>query len=228
MSVKFTRREFLAASLVPCVAALVGCASRSQSAQEGAASTTAGSAASNNASASGSTSAATQPAGNGKALVVYFSYTGHLDTMAHWLADETGSDLVRVTAVDAYPDDYDTTVERAKTELDNGTRPQINVNLTPEQLKEYDTVFFGFPVWWYDLPMPMVTFLENNDLSGKTVIPLLSHEGSSNGANALPNLEKLAKGATVRSQDALSIHGKDVDGSESAVRSWATDLGYSK
>lgn len=227
MSARFTRREFLAVSLVPCLAALVGCTSRGQSAA-GSQSTAGTAASSSSAEQSSSGSASKQPAAGGKALVLYFSYTGHLDTMSHWLADETGGSLVRVTAVDAYPDDYDATVERAKTEQDNGTRPQINVDLTPEQLKEYDTVFFGFPVWWYDLPMPMVTFLENNDLSGKTVIPFFSHEGSSNGANALPNLEKYAKGATVRSQDALSVHGKDVDGAENTVRSWAKDLGYSK
>jgi len=52
--------------------------------------------------------------GDGKTLVVYFSYTGHLDSMAHWIADESGADLVRVTAKEAYPEDYDETVDRAK------------------------------------------------------------------------------------------------------------------
>ena len=51
-----------------------------------------------------------------KVLVVYFSYTGHLDSMAHWIADETGGDIVGVTAKEAYPDDYDETVDRAKEE----------------------------------------------------------------------------------------------------------------
>ena len=90
----------------------------------------------------------------------------------------------------------------------------------------YDTVFFGFPVWWYDLPMSMWTFLESYDFTGKTIIPFFSHEGSSNGAGALPTIESLAQGATVRSDDALSIRGGKVDGSENDVRAWVKGLTY--
>ena len=163
---------------------------------------------------------------NDKILVVYFSWSGHLDSMAHWVADETGGDLYRVTAKDPYPTDYNQTADRAKSEQDNGVRPEIVIDITEEQMAQYDTVFFGFPVWWYDLPMSMWTFLESYDFSGKTIIPFFSHEGSSNGANALPTVEKLAVGATVRSDDALSIRGGKVDGSESDVRAWVQGLGY--
>ena len=167
----------------------------------------------------------TQTADN-KILVVYFSWSGHLDSMAHWVADETGGDLYRVTAKDPYPDDYNQTADRAKQEQDNDERPEIMIDLTEEQMAQYDTVFFGFPVWWYDLPMPMWTFLESYDFSGKTIIPFFSHEGSSNGAGALPTIEKLAEGATVRSDDALSIRGGKVDGSENDVREWVKGLNY--
>ena len=105
-----------------------------------------------------------------RVLVVYFSYTGHLDRMAHWIADETSGDIVRVTAKESYPDDYDKTVDRAKQEHDDETRPEIEIDLTQEQLAEYDTVFFGFPVWWYDLPMPMWTYLESYDFAGKSAV----------------------------------------------------------
>ena len=159
-------------------------------------------------------------------LVVYFSWSGHLDSMAHWVADETGGDLYRVTAADPYPEDYNATADRARQEQDDGVRPEISVDITQEQMSEYDTIFFGFPVWWYDLPMPMWTFLENYDFSGKTIIPFFSHEGSSNGAGALPTIEKLAEGAAVRSDDALSIRGGNVDGSENDVRTWVQGLDY--
>ena len=162
----------------------------------------------------------------GKILVVYFSWSGNLDKMAHWVADETGGDLIRVTAKEAYPENYNDTADRAKNEVDNGIRPEINVDLTPEQMAQYETVFFGFPVWWYDLPMSMWTFLESYDWDGKTIIPFFSHEGSSNGAGALPTVEKLAAGATVRSGDALSIRGGSVASSEDAVRDWVKGLGY--
>ena len=148
--------------------------------------------------------------------------------MAHWVADETGGDLYRVSAKNPYPDDYNQTADRAKQEQDNDERPEIMIDLTKEQMAQYDTVFFGFPVWWYDLPMSMWTFLESYDFSGKTIIPFFSHEGSSNGAGALPTIEKLAEGATVRSDDALSIRGGSVADSEEDVREWVQGLGYQK
>lgn len=162
----------------------------------------------------------------GRILVVYFSWSGNLDKMAHWVADETGGDLFRVTAKDPYPDDYNDTADRAKQEQDDDIRPEIVVDITEEQMAQYDTVFFGFPVWWYDLPMSMWTFLESYDFLGKTIIPFFSHEGSSNGAGALPTVESLAEGATVRSDDALSIRGRDVADSENDVRAWVQGLEY--
>ena len=86
----------------------------------------------------------------------------------------------------------------------------------------------GFPVWWYDLPMPMWTFLESVDLEGKTVIPFFSHEGSSTGASSLDTIKRLAEGADVKTDDALSIRGGKVAGSEETVRNWVRDLGYGK
>lgn len=163
-----------------------------------------------------------------KILVAYFSYTGHLDSMAHWIADETGGDIVRVISKETYPEDYNETVDRAKKEHDDSARPEIDVNLTSEQLAGYDTVFFGFPVWWYDLPMPMWTFLESYDFSGKTIIPFISHEGTSSGGSAFRNMKELAPGADIRSDDYLSIRGNKVDASEQDVRSWVNGLGYSK
>ena len=158
-------------------------------------------------------------------LVVYFSWSGHLDSMAHWVADETGGNLYRVNAKVPYPDNFDQTADRAKREQDKSERPEIVIDVTKEQMAQYDTVFIGFPVWWYDLPMPMWTFLESYDFSGKTIIPFFSHEGSSNGARALPTIERLALGATVRRTDALSIRGGNVDKSEKDVRTWIQGLG---
>jgi hypothetical protein len=66
-----------------------------------------------------------------------------------------------------------------------------------------------------------VTFLESYDFTGKTIIPFFSHEGSFNGATSLSTLTKLATGATVQADDALSIRGGKVADSEQTVREWA-------
>jgi len=166
--------------------------------------------------------------GDTSVLVVYFSWSGHLDSMAHWIADETGGDIVRVLAKEAYPSDYNQTADRAKAEKDNGTRPEITLELAKEEFDKYDVIMFGYPVWWYDLPMPMWTFLESVNLEGKTLIPFFSHEGSSNGASSLTTISNLAKGATVKSENALSIRGSSVASSENEVRNWVKELGYSK
>ena len=91
--------------------------------------------------------------------------------MSHWVADETGGDLVCVTVVKPFPEDYNDTADRAKLEQDDDIRPEITVDISQEKLSEYNTIFLGFPILWYDLPMPMWTFLESYDFSGKIVIP---------------------------------------------------------
>ena len=159
-------------------------------------------------------------------LVVYFSWSGHLDSMAHWVADETGGDILRVLARDEYAESYNETVDRAKKELNENARPEITVSLSTEQMEKYDTVFIGFPVWWSDIPMPLATFIESVDLTGKTVIPFFSHEGTSNGGNSLSTVEALAKGATVKTGDTLSVRGSKVADSESDVRNWVKGLDY--
>ena len=163
-----------------------------------------------------------------KILVVYFSWSGHLKTMSNWIGEETGGDVVRVVTKEEYPKDYDKTADRAKNEKDEGKRPEIIVEIDKDKFSQYDTIFFGFPIWWYDMPMAMCTFLESYDFSKKTIIPFFSHEGSSDGASSLDTLEKLAKGADVKKDNPLSIKGGIVDSSKDKVVKWVKDLGYNK
>lgn len=166
--------------------------------------------------------------GNSKILVAYFTWSGHLKTISHWIADETGADYIRVLAKDPYPLTYNETVDRAKVEKDKGIRPAINVDFSAHDFSQYETIFVGFPVWWYDLPMPMWTFLENMKLEGKTVIPFFSHEGTSDGSAAVPTVVKLSKGANVKAGDALTIRGSKTAKSEEEVRAWVKKLGFGK
>lgn len=87
----------------------------------------------------------------------------------------------------------DDCADRAKNELDNGIRSEISEHINGDIMKQYDVIYIGFPVWWYDLPMPVWTFLEEYDLSGKTVITFFSHNGSSNGAGSLETIKSWRK-----------------------------------
>lgn len=162
--------------------------------------------------------------GNSNVLVAYFSWSGNGQKMARWISDETGADLFRIVPEESYGDDYNECADRAKNELDNGIRPELSEDIDADVMAQYDTIYLIFPVWWYDLPMPVWTFLEEYDLDGKTIIPCFSHNGSSNGANSVSRVDELAAGANVLTDDALSIPGSEVSSSESEVIEWANDM----
>ena len=159
--------------------------------------------------------------GNSNILVAYFSWSGHGQQIARWISDETGADLFRIVPSEAYGEDYNSCADRAKNELDNGIRPELAEHIDAETMKKYDMVYLVFPVWWYDLPMPIWTFLEEYDLAGKTIIPCFSHNGSSNGANSVNRVSELAAGAKVLTDNVLSIRGNEVADSETEIRTWA-------
>lgn len=162
--------------------------------------------------------------GNSNALAAYFSWSGHGQQMARWISDETGADIFRIVPSESYGEDYNECADRAKNELDNGIRPELSEHIDPQTMAQYDTIYLVFPVWWYDLPMPVWTFLEEYDLTGKTIIPCFSHNGSSNGANSVKRVSELAKGANVLTDKVLSISGNSVANSEKEIRDWADSV----
>jgi len=159
--------------------------------------------------------------GDSRILVAYFSWSGNGQQMARWISEETGGDLFRIVLAEAYGEDFDSCADRAKNELDNEIRPELSEHIDADVMAQYDVIYIGFPVWWYDLPMPVWTFLEEYDLSGKTVIPFFSHNGSSNGANSVNRISELAKNADVLTEDILSLRGSSVAESEKKVKDWA-------
>ena len=158
--------------------------------------------------------------GESNILVVYFSWSGNLQQMARWTAEETGGDLFRIVPEKSYGEDYGACADRAKNELDNGIRPELSAHVDADIMAKYDTIYLGFPVWWYDLPMPVWSFLEEYDLSGKTIIPFFSHNGSEDGANSLSRVKELAPDSTVQTEDAISIRDASVESSEKKVKEW--------
>jgi flavodoxin len=164
--------------------------------------------------------------GESKVLVAYFSWSGNLQKMAGWVAEESGGELFRILPEEAYPSDYNDTADRAKSERDNDVKPALSTSIDAEVMANYDVILLGFPVWWYNLPMCVETFLTSYDFSGKTIIPFFSHEGSSNGASSMSRLKELCPESTVKntSSDYLSIRGGNVASSEKAVKDWVKGL----
>ena len=116
-----------------------------------------------------------------KTLVAYFSATGVTKGAAEKLAEVTGGDLYEIQPEVPYTDadlDWQDKQSRSSVEMaDLSSRPAIKGKV--ENLNDYDTVFIGFPVWWYTAPTIINTFIEANDLKGKTVVPFCTSGGSS-------------------------------------------------
>lgn len=171
-----------------------------------------------------------------KILVVYFSRTGeeynvgnitkgNTAIVAEYIAQKTGANTFEIKSATPYPDKYEACTELAKQELESNARPALAKNI--DNLAQYDTIFVGYPIWWGALPRVVLTFLEANDFSGKTIVPFCTHGGSSLAgtereiADACPNAKILSGLAVVgkSAQNDFSAVQKDVD-------AWLSELDY--
>lgn len=128
---------------------------------------------------------------------------GNTQIVAEALAELTGGDLYRITTVEPYPDDYASMLTRAREELDADTRPELAGELP--NLDDYDIIMIGYPIWHGAPPRPVLTFLENYDLSGKKLVPFNTHEGSGQSGTA-KEIEHSAPNAEM--VDGIAIQGK--------------------
>lgn len=169
----------------------------------------------------------------GKVLIVYFSRKGenyydgkicniekgNTEIVAEFIQKATGGDLFKVEPKTAYPENYYDCTEEAKRDLDS--RERVPVKAFLNSVDGYDAIFVGYPNWWDTMPMAMFTFLEHYDLSGKTVIPFCTNEGSGMGVSER-DLKRICVGATVK--NGLPIRGTDAAKSEDKVTAWLKEI----
>ncbi|MBR3654418.1 MAG: flavodoxin [Elusimicrobia bacterium] len=181
------------------------------------------------------TNVATQ-ASNKKILVAYFSRTGEQRNVGNitkgntaiigeMIAAKTGADIFEIKVVeDNYPKEYGKFVAYAQKEKDENVRPDI---VGTANIENYDVIFIGYPNWWQDLPMPVYTFLESYDFSGKRVIPFCTHEGSGL-VGTEKQLRKIVSTANVES--GIGIYGhvaqNNPQEAEKKLDIWLKDLGF--
>ena len=146
--------------------------------------------------------------------------TGNTGVVADMIAQATGADLFSIRTVEQYPDTYDATLDQGQQEQSEGARPELATHL--ENLDSYDTIFLGFPNWWGDMPMAVYSFLDEVDLSGKTVIPFVT-SGGSGFSNTISTIQQMEPQATV--QEGLSIGASSATGAQQQVESWLSELG---
>ena len=110
----------------------------------------------------------------------------------------------------------------AQKEQSEKFRPEIAG--TVENIGQYDTIFFGFPNWYYEMPMIMYSFLDQYDLTGKTVVPFVT-SGGSGFSDAISTIKDMEPDADVVT-DGLSISRNVVQDSESDIIEWLTEKGF--
>jgi hypothetical protein len=132
-----------------------------------------------------------------KVLVLYYSQTGATKSVAEEIQRQLGdkADIAAIEAVNPYPADYDSTIQRWRAEVDSGIIPEIKP--LEVDLDQYSTIFLGFPIWGGTYALPISTFVKQNNLAGKTVVTFATF-GSGGIGSATRNLAEALPDATVR------------------------------
>lgn len=145
---------------------------------------------------------------------------GNTEYMAYAIQEAVGGDLFRIETVQQYPLEHEPLVEMADEEQNGNARPELLNRV--ENMEQYDTIFLGYPNWWGDMPMPLYTFLEEYDLSGKTIIPFSSH-GGSGFSRTESTIAQMQPNASV-SENGLTVSRNDVADSYEDVFQWAENI----
>ena len=172
---------------------------------------------------------------NKKSLVIYFTHTGenymsdgirniekgNTEIIAEMIKDITGAELFKVETVKEYPYNYRQCTDVALQEKNENARPELKKYLN--NIDEYEVIYIGYPNWWGDMPMPIYTFLDEYNLSGKTIAPFITNGGS--GLSGTPNkIKKEEPNAKVT--EGLAISGNQAKNSQTDVNKWLTKLGF--
>ena len=169
-------------------------------------------------------------------LVAYFSRAdenynvgfiekGNTAILAEMIAEITGGDLYEIETVTPYPADYDECTDVAKQEQNDNARPELTGAI--ENMDQYSVCYLCYPIWWGDLPMPVYSFLDGYDWSGKTIITVNTHEGSGK-AGTPEKIQKYLPDTKVI--DGIAMTGSTAqnsrDEAKDEIHEWITGLKY--
>lgn len=179
---------------------------------------------------------ANEETAGGKTLIAYFSLIdivpegadasahatpsiGNTESAAMEIQRQVGGDLFAIKTVQTYPVSHREASAIAEEEMRSDARPELSTHL--DNMDEYDTVYIGYPIWWYIEPMAIRTFLDEYDFSGKTIIPFCTTMGAG-VEESVENITSLADGATVL--DGVTLRTGREDNSED-ISEWLSDIG---
>ena len=189
-------------------------------------------------------SAQSQP-GARKILVAYFSMSetdgvdtvsgasrvavdgkvsGNVEFVANCIQKATGANMFVIRTIHTYPGEHQPLLEMAENEQKTNARPRLAAHIP--NLQNYDTIFIGYPIWWYDLPMPLYSFFDEYNFAGKTIIPFTVHGGSrfSGTVEKIITLEPQA----IVSKEGFAVSRNDVGRSERDIIAWLRRIGLAR
>ena len=149
--------------------------------------------------------------------------TGNTGVVAAMIADAAGADMFSIVTVEKYPATYDATIDQGQEERNADARPELATHV--ENLDDYDVIFLGFPNWWGDMPMIIYTFLDEYDLSGKTVAPF-NTSGGSGFSNSLETIAEMEPDAQIT--EGLSLGSSEAGDCADTVSTWLDSIGLAE
>lgn len=160
----------------------------------------------------------TQTGGN--ILIAYFSWSGNTENAAQIIQEQTGADIIELNPAEPYSSNYSEVLDQAQKDMNADARPELANHV--ENMEQYDTILLGYPNWWATIPMPVATFLEEYDFSGKTIIPFCSHGGGGFG-QSITDISKLTPNSRIG--EGLSIHYSGGTSLENDITTWLNSNG---
>ncbi len=180
----------------------------------------------------------------GKTLVAYFSWKateetdgvscasivnvngqtlGNTEYVAGVFARELGADIFRIETERTYPLSRLDLIEDTKQEHDSNSHPKLRTHI--DNIDQYDIIFLGYPLWWYDFPMAIYSFFDEYNLEGKTVVLFTTHAGNRFCKTLRTAQDLLPKSPVIQG---LATHEDNVATSEASITKWLVENGFKK
>lgn len=153
-------------------------------------------------------------------LIAYFSWSGNTKQLAEMIQEQMGGELFEIEPETPYTDDINELSGISLQEQRDNIRPALS-SAAPD-MSQYDVIFIGFPNWWNNMPMPVFTFLEGYDFSGKTVIPFTTY-GNGVWGKSVDSIRNTLPDAIIL--DGLAIQEHELQDASSEVSEWLQGLG---
>lgn len=148
---------------------------------------------------------------------------GNAAMLANWIQEETKGTTFSIQVKDRYSSDYDECLNRAADEKAQNARPALISKV--EDINQYDTIFLGFPNWWYSCPMAVLSFIEEHDLSGKHIILFCTH-GTGGLADSVNVIKDILPEDCHVNDSVLGVYRNEISNAKSDVLAWLHELGY--